>query len=391
MSATRKDHCTTGEQVLYMAFELGEGRWKLGFTVGLGQEPRRVEVPARDMVAVSEEIRLAKKRFGLSAKAPVVSCYEAGRDGFWVHRCLVAGGVENVVVDSASIEVNRRLRRAKTDRLDLRQLVRMLVRWHQGEKGVWSVVRIPSVAEEDARQLHRELETLRQEQTAHTNRIRGLLASHGVVVIIDRRFPQRLKSLRQWDGSPLPEDLQRRLLREFQRMQLANRHIRHLEGERARRIRGEDKSPAVAQVRQLMRLKGIGANSAWLFVHEVFGWREIRNRRQLGAVVGLVPTPYASGQDSRELGISKAGNRRMRAIAIEIGWGWLRHQGGSALSRWYRKRFGRGSKRQRKIGIVALARKLLVGLLKYLQTGVPPQGVEVGDWRGKFQYTPSLG
>ncbi len=390
MSATRRNDSSTRGPVLYMALELSEKTWKLGFTTGLAQEPRQREIPSRAVVALEAEIRAAKERFGLPAAALVVSCYEAGRDGFWLHRYLLSLGVASEVVDSSSIEVDRRSRRAKTDRLDVKKLLKMLVRYEQGERDVWRTVRVPSVEEEDARQLHRELETLRREQTSHSNRIKGLLSCCGVTMEVERDFPRRLKKLRLWDGSALPGDLQRRLLREFERMQVVNRQIRQLEKERAGRIRQDEKEPAVAQVRQLLGLKGIGVNSAWLYVREVFGWRQIKNRRQLGAIVGLVGSPYRSGELSRDQGISKAGNRRMRAMAIEIAWGWLRFQPHSALSRWYERRFGHGGKRLRRIGIVALARKLLVALWKYLETGVPPADAEVSDWQSKLHYTPSL-
>jgi transposase len=295
-----------------------------------------------------------------------------------------------VVVDSSSIQVDRRQRRAKTDRLDVQKLLKMLVRYEQGEGDVWRVVRVPSVAEEEARQLHRELEVLHREQTSHSNRIKGLLACCGVTLEVNRHLAKRLKELRLWDGSGLPVDLHARLLREFARMQVVNRQIRVLEKERARRIRREEKDPAVAQVRTLLRLKGIGVNSSWLYVREVFGWRGIKNRRQIGAIVGLTGSPYRSGSLDHEQGISKAGNRRMRAMAIEIAWGWLHFQSQSALSRWYEERFAHGGKRLRRIGIVALARKLLVALWKYLETGVPPEGAELSDWQSKLRYTLTL-
>jgi transposase len=373
-----------------MALELSEKTWKLGFTTGLGQEPRLRDMPARAVVALEQEIKAAKERLGLPPETPVVSCYEAGRDGFWLHRCLLAMGVENVVVDSSSIEIDRRQRRAKTDRIDVKKLLKMLVRYRQGEGDVWRTVRAPSVEEEDARQLHRELETLRAEQTSHSNRIKGLLASCGETLEVDRLLPKRLKKLRLWDGSPLPTDLHRRLLREFERMQAVNRQIRAVEQERARRIRREEKDPAVTQVRTLLQLKGIGVNSSWLYVREVFGWRGIKNRRQIGAIVGLTGSPYRSGSVNHEQGISKAGNRRMRAMAIEIAWGWLYHQPQSKLSRWYEERFAHGGKRLRRIGIVAVARKLLVALWRYLENGIPPDGAELVDWRSKLHYTVSL-
>jgi transposase len=373
-----------------MALELSEKTWKLGFTTGLGQKARLRDIPARAFPLIEREIHAAKQRFGLPRETPVASCYEAGRDGFWLHRFLLSAGVANEVVDSSSIEVDRRRRRAKTDRIDVKKLLKMLVRYRQGEADVWRTVRVPSVAEEDARQLHRELESLRHEQTSHGNRIKGLLSGCGITLEIDRQLPRRLKSLRLWDGSALPTDLHKRLLREFERMQMVNRQIRQLEKERACRIRQDRNDPALAQVRKLLGLKGIGVNSAWLYVREVFGWREIKNRRQIGAIVGLTGSPYCSGDSNREQGISKAGNRRMRAMAVEIAWGWLRFQPTSELSRWYERRFAHGGKRLRRIGIVALARKLLVALWKYLETGVPPEGAEPSDWQSKCHYTPSL-
>lgn len=391
MTAVRKDDCTTPAAVLYLAFELGEGQWKLGFTTGLGQKPREREVVARAMVCVEQEIAAAKERFGLPAETTVVACYEAGRDGFWLHRCLLALGVQNAIVDSSSIRVDRRQRRAKTDRLDLHELLKMLVRWHLGERDVWRVVHVPTVDQEDARQLQRELETLRAEQTSHSNRIHSLLVTCGVMLTVDRHFPRRLKELRLWDGSALPQDLRQRLLREFERMQVVNRQIRALEKQRAQRLRKDDTDVGVVQTRQLLQLKGIGVNSGYLYTREIFAWRKIRNRREVGSLVGLVGSPYCSGMLDHEQGISKAGNRRVRALAIEIAWGWLRLQPQSALSLWYERRFAHGGKRLRRIGIVAVARKLLVALWKYLKTGVPPEGAELVDWKKKiYDNTPPL-
>jgi transposase len=254
MTATGTSNGMNPQPVLHVAFELGEKTWKLAFTVGHGQKPRLREIMSRDTLAWLGELAAAKERFGLPAEVKVISCYEAGREGFWLDRFLKAQGVENIIVDSSSIQVNRRGRRAKTDRLDAEKLLTMLVRWQQGESRVWSVVRPPSVEEEDARQLHRELETLKEEQTGHINRIKGLLACCGVVLEVNRHLPKRLKGLRLWDGSALPAELHQRLLREFERMQVANRQIRELEKKRAQLIRKDDKDAGVAQMRQLMRL-----------------------------------------------------------------------------------------------------------------------------------------
>jgi len=358
---------------LYLAFELSQNQWKLGFTIGVAQRPRIRTITARDLPALQYEIQAAKKRFGLPTNAPVLSCFEAGRDGFWIHRYLEKHGFQNLVVDSSSIEVSRRARRRKTDKLDVNKLLAMLIRYHSGEPKVWRVVRVPSREAEDARQLHREMMALKSERTRHVNRIKGLLISQGISTAVKSDFPDRLETFRLWDGSRLPEALVMRLQREYQRWILVNQQIDQLTAHRNELLKTSQQSN-VEQVRQLMRLKGIGINSAWLFVMEFFSWRNFRNRREVGACAGLTNAPYQSGDTSRDQGIEKAGNRFVRAIAIEIAWSWLRYQPESKLSLWYQRRFGHGSKRQRKIGIVALARKLLIALWRYLETGTVPEG-----------------
>jgi transposase len=267
--------------------------------------------------------------------------------------------------------------------------VSMLSRWHQGEANVWSVVQVPSVADEDRRQLHRDLLEMKAERAPHTNRIKGLLAGCGLAVAqVGADFPAVLAELRTWDGQAVPAALQQRWLREHERWRFVDRQIKDVENERARKIRTCEEEP-VQKVRTLLNLRGIGANSAWLDVREFFGWRRIGNRKQLAALAGLTPTPYQSGDSDREQGISKAGNRRLRAMAVAIAWGWLRYQPGSALSQWYQKRFGGGNSRQRRIGIVALARKLLVALWRYLETRAAPAGAEVLDWKTKRVRRPA--
>jgi transposase len=369
---TRKREYSTGS-ALYLAFELGKSKWQLGFSIGLGQRPRRRTIAAGDLVALGGEIRGARKRFGLADRVAVKSCYEAGRDGFWLHRALVSQGVDNVVVDSSSVEVNRRAKRAKTDRLDVEKLVSMLIRYHSGEVKVWSVVHVPSVEAEDRRHLHRELLGLKADRTRHINRLKGLLATQGAGMAVRKDFVDQLEGVRLWDGTPLPPGLRERLEREYAYLQSVQQRIRNLEAERRKIIRTSE-DPAVEKVRQLLRLKGIGENSAWLFVMEFFAWRRFRNRREVGALAGLTPTPYQSGEQAREQGISKAGNRLVRGMAIEIAWCWLRYQPDSALTLWYEERFGCGGKRMRKVGIVALARKLLVVLWRYLDMGEIPDG-----------------
>jgi transposase len=388
MTATHDNKTTTSTGVLYLAFELGEAQWKLALTIGLGQKPRLRSMPGRDLPRLQEEIARAKKRFQLPADAPVRSCYEAGRDGFWLHRHLSACGIENLVVDSASIEVNRRQRRAKTDRLDAGKLLNLLLRYHNGERKVWSAVRVPSVTDEDARQLHRELQALKDERTEHSNRIKGLLASQGLAAPeVNKQVAEWLGTARLWDGSALPAELHERLLRELERWELLDRQIKALEAKRRQRIRRDD-TPQIDKVRSLLELWGVGLNGAWLLVYELFGWRHFDNRKQVGGCVGLTPTPYQSGNSRREQGISKAGNRRLRRLMVELAWCWLRWQPESELSRWYLRRFGSGSGRSRKIGVVALARKLLIALWKYLEHGEVPAGARLARWQSKVKGCP---
>jgi len=361
-------------RVLYLALELGRREWKLGFATGMGKRPRERVVKAGDIDGLEDEIKRARGRFKLGDDAKVVCCYEAGRDGFWIHRFLEAVGVESHVVDSASIEVKRRGKQRKTDRLDLGALLRLLIRFWGGEKRVWSVVHVPSPEAEDARHLHRELVTLKADRTRVTNRIKGLLAGQGVLEVEVRPgFEGVLESMEIWDGLPLGEHLKSRLKREWAKVRELTRQIREVEAER-RALEKSSTERSVEMVRQLQELRGIGENSSWLFVMEFFGWRQFRNRREVGGLAGLAPTPNQSGEQEQERGIDKAGNRRVRAMAIEIAWGWLRYQPGSALSRWYQEKWGGGSSRMRRIGIVAMARKLLVELWRYLETGALPEG-----------------
>jgi transposase len=219
-----------------------------------------------------------------------------------------------------------------------------------------------------------------------TNRIKGLLAGCGLAVTVNRQFPKILAELRQWDDQPVPFGLRQRLLREFERLQAINRQVRDLNRQRNKQLR-EQSAPAFEQVRKLLGLRGIGVNCAWLYAQEFFGWRKFKNRRQVAGLAGLTPTPYSSGQIDYEQGISKADNKRIRWMAVEIAWLWLYFQPQSELSQWYQRRFGQGNSRQRRIGIVALARKLLVQLWRYLETDVPPAGAEVVNWRTKTKST----
>jgi len=369
---TRQEEFTGNRGVLYLAFEMGSKEWKLGFVTQAGQKARLRTIRSGDLLNLEEEIRRASEKFGLE-EPQVVSCYEAGRDGFWLHRYLTSRGIANVVVDPASVEVNRRSRRAKTDRLDAQMLLTRLIRFHSGEKKAWSVVRVPTPEQEDARHLSRELDALKKEQTRHLNRLQGLLASQGLFLTIKRDFLSELDRVRLWDGSPLGPELKERLRREYERLQRVQEQTRALQDKRKQRLAtGED--PVAEKVKHLMRLKGVGEMSSWLFVLEFFAWRQFRNRREVASLAGLTPTPYQSGDGNREQGISKAGNPHLRRMIVEIAWSWLRWQPQSRLSLWFKQRFGQGNRRLRRVGIVALARRLLVELWRYLQTGVVPDG-----------------
>jgi transposase len=361
---------------LYIALELSKKLWKLAFSDG--EKKRHVTIKAKNLLELHEAIAQAKAKFGLAAEVRVVSCYEAGRDGFWLHRFLVSIGVENHVVDSSSIEVNRRARRAKTDGIDAGKLLGLLRRYWGGARGVYSVVRVPSEGQEDARRLHRELECLKKERGRHITRIRSLLTLHGSEVryVGGSDWAEQVSGFRQWDGSPLPGELKGELLREGERLALVRQQIRALEAEQRRR-EGESDDPMIRKIVQLQQLGAIGPVSAWVFIMELFGWRTFNNRRELASLVGLTPMPYNSGDSTLEQGISKAGNRRVRALLIEISWLWLRYQPDSELSQWFNRRFAAGGKRMRRIGIVALARKLLIALWRYLETGEIPAGAHL--------------
>lgn len=371
---------TTTIGTLYVALELGCDKWVLASSTQAAQKPRFRTVTARNLATFNEEILKAKARFGLSADAPVCTCYEAGRDGFWLHRALTKMGVTNVVVDASSIEVNRRQKQVKSDPVDAAKLVSMLCRYHAGERKVWSVVNVPSVADEDHRQLHRGMKDLQRQKTECSNRIKGLLASQGLTAAVDAKFRQALAGLRDWAEQPVPAGMQLRLLQEYAVWESLHRQERDAANEQERQLR-EGQERHLEQMRRLMGVKAVGVRSAWILVMELFSWRGIKNGKELGSLVGLTPVPYDSGKSQREQGISKAGNRHVRSLMVELAWMWLRWQPGSALSQWYDRRFGAGNKRARKVGIVALARKLLIALWRLVEHGELPEGAQEKDWR----------
>ena len=375
-TATHNAYGTTTERVLFMALELSENTWKLGFTTGPGHKPREHAVAARDPGRLLQAIALAKRRFGLPDTAPVVRCYEAGRAGFWLHRFFQAQGLINQVVDASAIAVNRRQRRTKSDGWDVRKLLRMLRHYAQGEREVWRVMHVPSVAAEDGRHRHRDLATLKQERASTTTRLKALLRSQGIRLTSLSKLPEQLDALRLWAGSELPSGLRRRVLRVWAHHQFLSEQIAALEAAR-RALLHSSEDASLEQVRQLMHLKGNGINGAWLLVMALCGWRALKNRREVGGVAGVTPTPYHSGASAREQGITKSEHRHGRWMTTELAWSWIRYQPESTLSCWFRERFGSGGKRLRRIGIVAVARQLLMALWRVLHTGVLPEGAEL--------------
>jgi transposase len=355
---------------LYVACELSATEWLLTMSRATDAHRLRARVRPGDRVAVERVLAETRRRMGLAADAPVRSCYEAGRDGFWPHRCLTTLGVTNLVVDSSSIEVSRRARRAKTDRLDGEKLLRLLLRHWGGEQKMWQVVHVPSREAEDARHASRALTTLQAERTRYRNRIRGLLALHGVRrVRLDAQFPARLATLTDWAGAPLPPGVVARLeetWRLLDRVETERQRARRLEREQVRGSAG-----TVAQ--RLAHVRGIAARSATILAEELFR-RDLRNRREVGALTGLVSAPYRSGTIVRDQGIAPSGLPAVRRVAVEIAWAWLRYQPASALAQWYHRRFGGGGAVTRRIGIVALARRVIIALWRYVEHGIVPEG-----------------
>jgi transposase len=355
---------------LYVAFEVGKKSWTLAMTSGFGVAPWLQTMSPGDWATRQRVLAKARARYGLAASARMLSCYEAGRDGFWIHRALGSQGLDNRVVDSSSIEVNRRARRRKTDRIDARKLVALLVRVCLGERDVWREVRVPTLAVEAARHVSRERTTLVQEQTALINQMRGWLTTLGATLPQVRRGSWWAR-VKDWQGALVPAEVQARLARAAGRLAMVIAQLDVIERAQAAALAA---APPDAAGRRLLRVKGVGVTSTATLLDEGLVWRDFQNRRQLGGIVGFVPVPYASGEMQRDQGISHAGNRRLQSVCVQLAWGWLRHQPSSALARWFHARYGPG-KRLRRIGIVALARKLLIALWRYATAGVLPEGV----------------
>lgn len=361
---------------IYVALELSKSRWLVGVHTPLADKVSQYSLPGGDSEALLDRIGRVREQTERRLGHPmrIICCYEAGYDGFWLHRLLRANNIENHVMDPASLPVDRRARRAKTDRIDLAALLRALMAWHRGEHQVCRMVQVPSPEQEDRRRRSRERERLVKERVQHIARIKGLLMTQGIRDFQPARkdWADRLERLRTGDGRPLPPALKAEIERECRRLWQVIEMVRAVERERA--AAGPADRPD--QTEMLTRLVGVGEVSAGILVDEVF-YRDFANRREVAGYVGLCSSPYNSGAVQRDQGISRAGNPRARRVAIELAWFWLRYQPGSRLSSWFHERVGTTRGRFKRIMIVALARKLLVALWRYLTTGEVPDGARV--------------
>jgi transposase len=330
-------------------------------------------MPARDRARLLEEVQQAKRRLAAKPDARVVVCYEAGRDGHWIYHWLRSEGFEVLEIDSSSIEMARGRKHVKTDRVDVVKLLDLLLRYAHGYRQAFSVVRVPSRAAEAAQRLHREDEHLVRQRARVSNRIQGLLVAQGLMEPPLRGdFEGWLAAVRLWDGEALSAPLQDELRRLYRHYTLLNEQLAELAAAYQKEL--QDTSAVGIKRQRLERLKSVGPKTSRVLSAEVFSWRRFANAKQLGGMSGLAPTPSRSGDSVREQGISKAGNRRVRRVLIELAWLWLKWQPDSTLSQWFQHRFAGGGKRQRRVGIVALARKLLIALWRYVEWGVVPQG-----------------
>jgi transposase len=380
MQPTQVQYVTRDDEVLAVSLELASKSWKVGLDDGKRKSPAvhgvdhaQPEGRLEEAIAVIEK---TKKKWGLSPGVRVVVVYEAGQDGFWIQRAMSERGYETLVVDAASIPVERKSRRAKTDRLDAIRLVVTLRAWLRGERDRMKVVRVPAAEAEGQRHLVRDRGTLQKEIGQHRDRLRKLLGTVGCWGSIEGDLKGRLErgEVTGYGGSALPAWLQERLVRECARLKLVEEQLAQLE----KTLPAQLPEAVHQRMVQLMQLKAVGQVGAQRLLLELF-WRQFNNRREVGACVGLVPQPYDSGESRVDQGISKAGNRRVRALLIEMAWMWLRWQPQSELAQWFAKRTsGTGSnKRSKRMAIVAVARRLAILLWRYLQDGVLPKDVEL--------------
>ena len=372
---TQFSSVTSIEPTLHAALELSKNSWLLAIQFPDRDKPSLYPLKGGDADGLMAKLDAARNRLAkVLGQAPkLVLCYEAGYDGFWLARLLKQRNIDCRVMDPASLQVDRRARSVKTDRVDVEKLLQALIAWCRGERHICSMVVIPSVEEEDLRRSHRERDRLVREQTAHVNRIKGLLFGQGIrgINVKSRHKTLVPADLVTADGRPLPERLAREIAREIERLEQVQEQLRQVERER-------DLAPTCNQAteqkrQQLLRLKGIGTAIAAILSREVY-YRQFANRGQVASFIGLAPSPYDSGESRRSQGISKAGNGLVRGVMVQAAWLWLQHQPNSALSQWFRQRTQGHSKRVRCIMIIALARKLAIALWRYLEQGLIPVG-----------------
>lgn len=377
MLATLENDFTSGKVVLAVALELSNGSWKLGLNDGQREKPAVITISeehaqARLLRALAV-IKETLVKWLLPKETRVVVMYEAGQDGFWIYRALSKLGYQTLVVDPASIPVERHARRAKTDRLDAIKLVNCLRAWLRGERDRMHVLHVPSEESEAQRQLVRDRGTMQKEIGQHQDRIRKLLRTVGCWEEVDHSFVQRLQEGKVccYDESPLPSELQERLVRECERLTLAEEQFKTLSKTLIAQLPEAERE----KIATLTKIKGIGSVGAMRLVSELF-WRQFKNRREVGSCLGLVPQPYDSGDSHIDQGISKQGNRRVRSLIIEIAWMWLRYQPESDISLWFAQKTNSQTpnKRSRRVAIVAVARRLAIALWRYLEGGIVPQG-----------------
>lgn len=385
---------------VYVALELSAKRWVVGISDGSKESLKSIE--ARALAELEGTLEAFRKRQKLPADVDVVVVYEAGPDGFSVARALRQRGMRCYVIDSASIETPRQRRRAKTDNLDAAAMLRLLYRYENGERRALRIVHEPNEAEEDLRELTRERKRVADKLKSEVAAIGSLLKKHGIFLStaeLQKLDVARLEELVTLAGRPLGAHLTARLRRCFVRREVLLAQRLELEAlqrsllvavdekkvklktlKKAKKERTERPTEAerkcVEKVERLMTLKGIGLQGAWVLVNELFGWRTFRNRKEVGAAAGLTPTPYQSGGSHREQGVNKVGNARVRTLIVELSWLWLRHQPESELTRWYQERWNQGG-RFRRVGIVAVARRLLIALWRFVEQGVVPEGAQL--------------
>jgi transposase len=361
-----------------MSFELSKNGWKLALSDGGWDHLKNKRLDSYDFEGLEELVEWASDYFGLADDFEIFSVYEAGLDGFWLHHALAEMGVQNIVVDPASIEVNQKKKRRKTDRLDARRLLRHLMRYHAGDTRVWSVCQVPSVADEDDRRIERELYRLKCEQTQHVNRIKGLLSTRGVPFAkVNGELIEGLDELVGKSGQKLGPQLKREIRRQYRRLEHVRADIKDVEQDRKALIEARQDDEKIEKLKHLQMLRGIGEDSAWLLTMEMFGWRKFQNRGQVGAYAGLAPSPWNTGGSKRDQGICKAGNKWVRSRMVQLAWLWLQYQPTSELSQWFKRKYGESGRRHKRIGIVALARKLLVRLWKFVEYGEVPNGARL--------------